>query len=149
MLQCPILLKLQVLLLLSASPISGSPQCESIFHFSQLTSSPSLALTLSMSSLVKSIHLLLGLPLFLLPGTAIFIILFSSQHSSLFFTCPYQHSLAFQSLSPSSAISAVPLTYSFLILSFLVTPTAHLTIFNSATSNFPACLSVTATVSIP
>ena len=44
---------------------------------------------------------------------------------------------------------AVPLTYSFLILSFLVTPNAHLTIFNSATSIFPICLSVTATVTIP
>ena len=67
---------LLLLLLLSASPYSGSPQRESIFHFSRSTSSPSLAPTLSMSSLAKSIHLLLGLPLFLLPGTAISIIVF-------------------------------------------------------------------------
>ena len=65
-----------ILLLLSASPYSGSPQRESIFHFSRSTSSPSLAPTLSMSSLAKSIHLLFGLPLFLLPGTAISIIVF-------------------------------------------------------------------------
>ena len=69
-------LLLLLLLLLSASPYSGSPQRESIFHFSRSTSSPSLAPTLSMSSLAKSIHLLLGLPLFLLPGTAISIIVF-------------------------------------------------------------------------
>ena len=64
------------LLLLSASPYSGSPQRDSNLHFTRSTSSPSLAPTLSMSSLTKSIHLLLGLPLFLLPGTAISIILF-------------------------------------------------------------------------
>ena len=69
-------LLLLLLLLLSASPYSGSPQRESIFHFSRSTSSPSLAPTLSMSSLAKSIHLPFGLPLFLLPGTAISIIVF-------------------------------------------------------------------------
>ena len=37
----------------------------------------------------------------------------------------------------------------FFILFFLVTPSAHLTIFNSATSIFLTCLSITATVSIP
>ena len=68
----------QYLLLLSASSYSGSPQRDSNLHFTRSTSSPSLAPTLSMSSLTKSIHLLLGLPLFLLPGTAISIILFPS-----------------------------------------------------------------------
>ena len=69
-------IKFNLLLLLSASPYSGSPQRDSNLHFTRSTSSPSLAPTLSMSSLTKSIHLLLGLPLFLLPGTAISIILF-------------------------------------------------------------------------
>ena len=64
------------LLLLLVSPYWGSPQRNSNLHFTRSTSSPSLAPTLSMSSLTKSIHLLLGLPLFLLPGTAISIILF-------------------------------------------------------------------------
>ena len=59
-----------MLFLLSASPYSGSPQRESIFHFTRSTLSPSLAPTLSMSFLAKSIHLLLGLPFLLLPGTA-------------------------------------------------------------------------------
>ena len=58
------------LFFLSASPYSGSPQRKSILHFTQSTLSPFLASTLSMSSLTKSILLLLGLPLFLLPGTA-------------------------------------------------------------------------------
>ena len=62
--------------LLSASPYSGSLQRDSILHFTRSTSSPSLAPTHSMSSLTKSIHLLLGLPFFLLPGTAISTILF-------------------------------------------------------------------------
>ena len=39
--------------------------------------------------------------------------------------------------------------YSFLILSFLVTPTANLNIFISATSISSTCFFVTATVSIP
>ena len=64
--------------LLSASPYSGSPQSESILHLTRSTSSFSLAPTLSMSSHAKTIHLLLCLPLFLLPGTAISIILFST-----------------------------------------------------------------------
>ena len=57
-------------------PIRGHHPRESIFQFSRSTSSSSLAPTLSMSSPAKSIHLLLGLPLFLLPGTAISIIVF-------------------------------------------------------------------------
>ena len=65
-----------ILLLLSASPYSGTPQRDSNLHFTRSTSSPSLAPTLSMSSLTKFIHLLLDLPLFLLPGTAISTILF-------------------------------------------------------------------------
>ena len=43
----------------------------------------------------------------------------------------------------------VPLMYSFLILSFLVTPIANLNIFISATSIFFTCFFVTATVSSP
>ena len=40
-----------LLLLLSASPYSGSPQRDSNLHFTRSTSSPSLAPTLSMSSI--------------------------------------------------------------------------------------------------
>ena len=62
-----------------------------------------------------------------------------------------------QSLSPQLLLSfssillifAVPQMYSFLTLSFSVTPSAHLTIFSSAASIFFTILPVTATVSIP
>ena len=129
---------LLLLLLLSAFPYSGSPKRKSIFYLARSTSSPSLAPTLSTSSLAKSIHLLLALPLFLLPDTARSIILiprsllpsFSRVHASLAL-----HSEVY--LLALLASFAVPLTYSFLILSFLVTPSAHLTVFNSATSFFP------------
>ena len=44
---------LPLLLLLLASPYLRSPQRESIFHLTRSTSSPSLATTLSMSSIAK------------------------------------------------------------------------------------------------
>ena len=50
-------LLLLLLLLLSASPYSESPQRNSILHFTRSSSSSSLAPTLSISSLTKSIHL--------------------------------------------------------------------------------------------
>ena len=73
---CPVKKDTNQYLLLLASPYSESPQRNSNLHFTRSTSSPSLAPTFSMSSLTKSFHLLLGLPLFLLPRTAISIILF-------------------------------------------------------------------------
>ena len=57
-------------------PILGRHSAKLFSYFSRSTSSPSLAPTLSMFSLAKYIHLLLGLPLFLLPRTAISIIVF-------------------------------------------------------------------------
>ena len=50
---------------------------------------------------------------------------------------------------PNYSILTVFLMYSFLILSFLVTPIANLNIFISATSISSTCFFVTATVSIP
>ena len=67
---------------------SGSPQRDSMLHFTRSTSSPSLAPTLSMSSLTKSIHLLLGLPLFLPHGTAI-----PSSFSHVVFLSPFYVSI--------------------------------------------------------
>ena len=130
-------------------PYSGSPQRVFFLHTPLLTTSSSTTPTLSISSRTTSNHLFLGLPLFLLPGTSISSVLLPTYSASLLFTCPYHCSLAPLIFSPNLAIFAVPRIYSFLILSSLVTPSAHLTIFNSATSNFPTCLSVTATVSIP
>ena len=95
------------LLLLSAFPYSGSPQRESLLHKARSTSSPSLAPTISISSLTQSIHLLFDLPLLLLPGIAISIILFPTLPSSLLFRCPYQCNLVIRSWSPSSVVAKV------------------------------------------
>ena len=130
-----------------ASPYLWLLQRKNIFHFIRFTLSLSLAPTLFMFSLSKYIRLLLDFSLFLLPDTAISTILFPTWPSSFLFTCPYQRGLALGSLSPSFAIFKVPLTYWFLILSFLVTPSAHLTIPTLHLPFFPSCLSVTATVS--
>ena len=64
-------------------------------------------------------------------------------------TCPYHLSLPSLIFIPNHSTLTVPLMYSFLILSFLVTPIANLNIFIYATSISSTCFSVTATVSSP
>ena len=64
-------------------------------------------------------------------------------------TSPYHLSLASRVFSPNFPTCAVPLMYSFLILSILVTPNENRNIFNSATSISASCLFVSATVSNP
>ena len=77
-------------------------------------------------------------------------------------TCPYHLSLPSLIFIPNCCtltgysfvliyplIHSLPLMYSFLILSFLVTPIANLDIFISATSISSTCFFVTATVSSP
>ena len=64
-------------------------------------------------------------------------------------TCPYHLSLPSLIFIPNLSALTVPLMYSFLILSFLVTPIANLNIFISATSISSTCFFVTATVSNP
>ena len=64
-------------------------------------------------------------------------------------TCLYHLSLPSLIFIPNRATSTVPLMYSFLILSFLVTPIANVDIFISATSISSTCFFVTATVSSP
>ena len=64
-------------------------------------------------------------------------------------TCPYHPSLPSLILIPNRSTLTVPLMYSFLILSFLVTPIANLNIFISATSISSTCFFVTVTVSSP
>ena len=72
---------LLLLLLLSASPYSGSPQRESIFHFSRSTLSPSLAPTLSMSSLAKFFYLAPPSPSSFFPRSLL--LSFSRGHTSV------------------------------------------------------------------
>ena len=64
-------------------------------------------------------------------------------------TCSYHFSLPSLIFIPNRYTLTVPLMYSFLILSFLVTPTANLNIFISATSVSSTYFFVTATVSSP
>ena len=94
-------------------------------------------------------HLLLGLPLLLLPGNSISIIFFPTHSWSLLMTCPYHLSLPSLIFIPNRFTLTVPLMYLFLILSFLVTLIANLNIFISATSISSTCFFVTATVSSP
>ena len=64
-------------------------------------------------------------------------------------TCPYHIRLPSLIFIPNRSTLTVPLMYSFLILSFLVTPIANLNIFISATFISSTCFFVTATVSSP
>ena len=63
-------------------------------------------------------------------------------------TCPYHLSLPSLIFIPNRSTLTVPLMYSFLILSFLVTSIANLNIFISVTSISSTCFFLTATVSI-
>ena len=64
-------------------------------------------------------------------------------------TCPYHLSLPSLIFIPNRSTLTVLLMWSFLILSFLVTPIANLNIFISATSISSTCFFVSATVSSP
>ncbi|MBN3293175.1 UIF factor, partial [Polypterus senegalus] len=76
---------------------------QQIIFFHTFLSSASCYITpiTCMSSLTTSINLLLGLPLFLLPDSSIFNILFPIYPASLFCTCPNQLNLASLTLSPN------------------------------------------------
>ena len=85
-------------------------------------------------------NLLFGLPLLLFPGNSISIIFLPTYSWSLLMTCPYHLSLPSLIFIPNCSTLTVLLMYSFLILSFLVTPIANLNIFISATSISSTCL---------
>ena len=129
----------------------GSPQRIFFLQFLLSTVSSSVTSTSAMSSFTTSINLLFGLPRFLFPGNSILIILLPIllYPSSFLRRCPYHISLASRVFSPNFPTCAVPLMYSFLILSILVTPNENRNIFNSATSISASCLFVSATVSNP
>ena len=94
-------------------------------------------------------NLFLGLPLFLYPGNSTSIVFLPIYSWSLLITCPYHLSLPSLIFILNRYTLNVPLLYSFLILSFLVTPIENLNIFISATSISYTCFFVTATVSSP
>ena len=139
-----------LLLRLSAFPFNqGWPQ-HIIFLQTVLFSTPVFsAPTSPIFSFTTSRNLLFRLPLSLFPGNSIYIIFLPTYSWSLLMTCPYHLSLPTLIFIPNRSILTVPLMYSFLILSFLVTPIANLNIFVSVTSIFSTCFFVTATVSSP
>ena len=131
-------------LLLSAFPFDqGWPQRIIFLQTVLFSTSVSFAPT-SFISFTTSKNLLFGLPLFLLPGNSISITFLPTYSLSLLMTYPYH--LIF---IPNRSTLTVSLMYSFLILSFLVTPIANLNIFISATSISSTCFFVTAIVSSP
>ena len=101
------------------------------------------------NSFKTSKNFLFGLPLFLYPGNSISIIFLPIYSWYLLMTCPYHLSLPSLIFILNRSTLNVPLMYLFLILSFLVTPTANLNIFISATSISFTCFFVTAIVSSP
>ena len=106
----------------SAFPHQGSPQRIFLLQLFLSTVSSSVTSTSAMSSFTTSINLLFGLPRFLFPGNSILSILPPIYPSSFLRRCPYHLSLASRVFSPNFPTCAVPLMYSFLILSILVTP---------------------------
>lgn len=94
-----------------------------------------LPLSTCMSSPTTSINVLHDLPLRLLSSGSI---------------PPLYHiNLTSLTLAPNCHTCAVPLIYSFLILSVLVSPNANHSIFSSAFSRSSSCLFVNAIVSKP
>ena len=139
-----------LLLLLSAFPFSqGWPQRIIILQTFLSSTAVSFAPISPISSFTTSTNLLFRLPLLLFPGNSISIIFLPTYSWSLLMTCPYYLSLASLIFIPNRFTLTVFLMYSFLILSFLVTPRANLNIFISATSTSSTCFFVTATVSSP
>ena len=136
-----------VLLLLSAFSFNqGYPQRMMFLHSVLFSMSFSLAPTSSIFSFTTSKNLLFGLPLVLFPGNSISIPLLPTYSWSPLMTCSYHFSLPSLIFIPNRSTLTVPLMYSFLILSFLVTPIANLNIFISATSISFTCFFVTTTV---
>ena len=139
-----------LLLFLSAFPFSqGWPQRIIILQTFLSSTSVFFAPTSSISSFTTSKNLLFGLPLFLFSGNSISIIFLPTYSWFLLMTYPCHLSLPSLIFIPNRSTLTVPLMYSFLILSFLVTPIANLNIFISATSISSTCFCVTATVSSP
>ena len=88
-----------------------------------------------MSLLHESFHLVFCLPLQLFPGTGASNTLLSTCTSSLLLTCDNQVSLFYVIFFLTGATFTDPLTCSFLILSFFVTPHIHRSILISFTSS--------------
>ena len=140
----------QLLLLLQAFPayhrrVAG---VVNFFHFLRSCVSSRTAPMFSISSLMLSLHLLLGLPLFRFPGSAMCSVLNATWSPPLLSMCPYHLNLALRIWTVTFSIFSLSLTVSFLTWSNLVQPHVHRHILISATSSFLSCLAVNGTVSI-
>ena len=139
-----------LLLLLSAFPFSqGWPQRIIILQKFLSSTSVSFAPTSPISSFTTSKNLLFGLPFLFFPGNSISITFLPTYSWFLLMTCPYHLSLPSLIFIPNRSTLMVLLMYSFLILSFFVTPIANFNIFISATSISSTCFFMTAIVSSP
>ena len=107
----------------------------------------SLAPTFPISTFATSKNLVFVLPLFLFSDNSISITLFRTYSWSLLMACPYHLSLPSLIFISNCSTLTVPLMYSFLILSLLITPIANVNIFISATSISSTYFFVTATIS--
>ncbi|MFS8019635.1 hypothetical protein Hanom_Chr15g01406051 [Helianthus anomalus] len=92
----------------------------------------------SKSCLIRSSHVIFGLPLLLLPCTASVSTILTGSDVCLLLTCPNHLSLPSLILSEILATPNLSLKTSFLILSNLVCPHIHLSILIYATSSFRA-----------
>ena len=126
----------------------GSIWDDSRLHATRSYTSPDSPFSLR-SSFTQSARLFFGLPLLQLPCTSIPITLFPTYSSSLLITCPYHRILRSWTFFEISPTSVLPLIFSFLILSLLVTAHIHRNILISATSIFLSCAFFTAHVSAP
>ena len=86
--------------------------------------------TLSISLLHEAFHLVFYLPRRLITDSCASNIVLRMCPSSLFLTCPYHFSLFCVIFFVTGATFTDPLTSSFLILSFFVTPHIHLSIIH-------------------
>ena len=120
-----------------------------LLHSALFPASVSFAPTSFIFFLNTSRNLLFDLPLFLFPGNFISITLFPTHSWSLLMTCSYRLILPSLIFIPNRSALTVPLIYSFLILSFLVTLIAKLNILISTTSISSTCFFVNTTVSNP
>ena len=116
-----------------------SPQRIFLLQLFLSTVSSSVTSTSALSSFTTSITLLFGLPRFPFPGSSILSILPPIYLSLFLRRCLYNLILASRVFTPNLPTSAVPLMYSFLILSVLVTP---MKIITSSTLPPPVFLSV-------
>ena len=102
-----------------------------------------------MSCCNTSLHLRFGLPLDLFPGTFRSCTALPIYSGGLLLTCPYHLNLLSWSFSDMSRTPRLPRMWVFLILSSLVTPHIHLSIFISVVWMARTCLLVTFQVSDP